>query len=176
MMLQAIFEIILAIVTFFIARQFWVCFKRDKFLRQVICNESYLESFISRDALDNPSPTIAPFARPNQIGYFINIQAVIEADRGSVRRIKVFFAIVLIAIAVSSYFLGMPYLIINTVVLLLGGLGSISQPAQESVLQHVLALALILRKWHIENPAECEQWIKQALTLRPLYSVVKRIH
>ena len=79
--MMLITEIILAIATYVIARQFWACFKRDKYLRQVMGNESHLESFISRDLLENPSPLMSLFAQPNDVGYFINIKAISAAGR-----------------------------------------------------------------------------------------------
>ncbi len=176
MMLQIIAEIVLAIATYVIARQFWACIKRDKYLRQVMSNESHLESFISRDVLENPSPMMALFAQPNEVGYFINIKAVSVADRASTRRIKGFSAVALIAVAVASYFVDPTYVIFNTVALFLAWLGPLSQPAQTSALHHVLALALIFHKWHMKDPAECEHFFEQALALRPLYNVVKKIH
>lgn len=173
---MVITEIILAIATYVIARQFWACFKRDKYLSQVMSNESNLESFISREVLENPSPLMSLFAQANDVGYFINIKAISVADRTSTLRIKVFCTIALLAIGTVSYFVAPSYLIINAFVLFLAGLGALSQPAKRSAMHHVMGLALILHKWHMKDPAECERFFQQALTFRPLYNVVKKIH
>ncbi len=169
-------EIILAIATYVIARQFWACFKRDKYLRQVMSNESHLESFISRDVLENPSPLMSHFAEPNDVGYFINIKAISAADRTSTLRIKVLCTVALLAIAAVSYFIVPSYLLINAVVLFLAGLGALSEPAKRSALHHVMCLAFIFHKWHMKDPAECERFFQQAFALRPLYNVVMKIH
>jgi len=176
MILKIIAEIVLAIATYVFARQFWACIKREKYLRQVLSNESQLENFITRDVLENPSPLVALFAQPNEVGYFINIRAISMADRASTRRIKGFSAIGLIAIAVASHLVDSTYIIFNTIALLLAWVGPLSQPAQTSALQHVLALALIFHKWHMKDPTECKQFFEQALALRPLYNVVKKLH
>ena len=119
---------------------------------------------------------MAQFAQPNDVGYFINIKTVSAADIASTRRIKGFSAVVLIAIAVASYFIDPSYALFNIIALFLAWLGPLSEPAKKSALHHVLALALIFRKWHKKDPAECERFFEQALALRPLYNVVKKIH
>jgi hypothetical protein len=117
--------------------------KRAKFLRAIICNQPFLEGFLSRDALANPSPMIKPFAQRNEIGYFVNINCVIEADTISQRRVKIPCALVLGAILVGSCFLGVPHLVINIVAFVLTSFAPISQSVQTNDLQYVLALALI---------------------------------
>ena len=174
--MMLIIEIILAIATYVIARQFWACFKRDKYLRQVMGSESHLEIFISRDVLETPSPLMAFFAQPNDAGYFINIKAISAADRASVLRIKVLCTIALLGIATVNYFVVPSYLLINVVVLFLARLGALSEPAKRSALHHVMGLALIFHKWHMKDPVECERFFQQALALRPLYNVVKKVH
>lgn len=176
-MLQIVAEVILAIGTFVVARQFWICFKRNSYLARVIRDESHLEGFITRDALDHPSAMMAMFAGSiDEMSYVNNIHIANVADRKSTYRMKVILAIVLMIIGTASYFLGVSYLIINTVVLFLAGLAPVSQPAQASALHHVSILALILYRWNLKDPAECEKWIGQAWTLRSLYNVVKKIH
>lgn len=169
-------EVLLAVATLFTGRSIWQLHKRAKFLKHVICNQPYLERSISPDALINPSPMIAPFIEQNQTGYFMNIKCVIEADRVLQRRVKIAFGLVLAAIFVGSYFIGVLYFIINIVLFSLTASAPISQRAQANALRHVLTLAVILRQWHLENSVECEQWVEQAWSLRPLYDVVKKIH
>jgi len=173
MLIHIAIEIGLAIATFFAGNPFWELRKRAKFLRQVIYNEPFLESFISRQMLANPSPLIAPFVEKNEIGWFLNIKCVMDADRTSQRRPAIFFALVLLSIFAASYFLGIPYLAINLVIFALLAFGSISQSAQTNALQHVLAIAIILDKWRLENPLQCEEWLEKAWSLRFLYKAVK---
>jgi hypothetical protein len=152
---------------------FWGLRKREKFLKQVISNEGFLEGFISRPILESASPMITPFAKKNEIGWVFNIKCVIDADRSSQRRTAGIAMLVLAAILTASWFLGIIYLAVNVIVFFLCALGSISQSARDNALQHVLAIALVLDKWRSENVSECEEWLGQASSLRPCYNAVK---
>ena len=173
MITKIVIEVVLVIITFFAGGLFWHLQRRGKYLAQIICNEPFLSQFVSRDALESASPMITPFAEKNQVGYFLNIKLVIDADRISQRRTKLIFLAILAAAFTGSYFLGVPYLAVSIVIFFLSGLGPLSPSVQSSALQHVLAIALILDRWRTENTAECEQWIEQARSLRPLYNAVK---
>jgi hypothetical protein len=167
-------EIFLAIVAFLIGGVFWQFQKRRRFLKQVVANELFLSQFITRSTLEAASPMITPFAEKNEMGYLLNVKVVIDADRISQRRVMLTFGVVLLAILLGSYMFGLAYLAINVVVVFLSALSPILQSTQSNALEHVLAIALILHKWHAENASECERWIEHAYTLRPLYSAVKR--
>jgi hypothetical protein len=174
MFLNIFIEIVLATATFILARQFWIVFKRNRFLKSRIINPVFLEVIITREALENPSPEISIYAKPNELGYFVNIHAANAADVASTRRIKLIYAILLVIVFIASYFLGIIYLVINTVVLLLAALSPISLPAKSSAYSHILSIAYILRCWHKKNSTECEKWVEQAWALRPLYDAVKK--
>jgi hypothetical protein len=80
---------------------------------------------------------------------------------------------IVVALLVGSYFLGPVYLAVSIVAFFVSGVGSIGSAARKNALDHILAIAYLLHRWHVEDPTACEQWIQQAYTLKPLYSVVK---
>jgi hypothetical protein len=167
-------EIVLIIATLFAGNMFWELRKRDRFLKQTISNQYFLEELITRQVLVNASQHqyIAPLVEKNEIGWFLNIQCVINADRDSQKKIVVQHAIVLLVILTASLFLGVPFLVINLIVFVLSQFGKISQSAQINVFQHVLTIALILDKWRSDNATECNDWIEKAPSLRPIYNAV----
>ena len=115
------------------------------------------------------------FAEPNEFGYLVNIEAISQADAGSIRAIKGVTASLLFAIFAGSFFLGLIYLIVNAAIVALANFGSLSQPAKASALHHVLAIAFICYKWQSKAPAECERYFNDAVAQRALYNVVKSI-
>ena len=137
---------------------------------------SLLESLLvlRRERLESPSPADVVFSQKNEIGYFINIKTVIIADRSSQRQVCFMFATILTGIFVGSFVLGVPYFAVNIVVFLLTAFGTISPSAKENAVQHVLSLATILHKWRREDAGGCDEWVKHASSLRPLYETVKK--
>src|SRR5665213_1350391 len=95
MLLRICAEIVLAISTYAVARQFWACGKREQYLKQVMSNEAHLESFISHAVLESPSPAMDYFAQPNQAGYGINLEAASAADKGATYRVRAFTCVAL---------------------------------------------------------------------------------
>lgn len=173
MVTNLIVEAIVAIITVMAGSLFWQLFKREKFLLRAIHDGPYLSQLISTSTLDNPSPLVAPYIERLPPGYFLNIQLVMASDRKAIRQNKVMFGCLAAAALVGSYFLGVPYLIINAIVFFLSALARVSQSARANAAQQLLTLAIILDRWHLENGIECEDWIKQAWSLRPLYDAVK---
>ncbi len=170
-------EIGLAAFIFLVGGLFWQFFKRTKFLRVAICSEPFLQEFVTRRALDSPSPMNNHFARrlsKDANGYALNIKIVLDADRISQRRFQSFVGVAVLAALIGSYFLGPGYFAINFGIFLLTALVPISQSTQMSALDQVLALALILHRWDLEDGDECARWIEQAWSLRPLYNSVKQ--
>jgi len=86
---------------------------------------------------------------------------------------KIVSGFVLLGVVLGSYFLGTVYLAINVIIIFLSAIPGISEPARDNALLQVLTLAVILDKWRAENATDCEQWIEQAWSLRPLYNAVK---
>jgi len=50
---------------------------------------------------------------------------------------------------------------------------SISTAARSDASENIFAIGLILHKWHLENAADCDQFVEQAYALRPVYEAVK---
>lgn len=175
--MNIIFEIIFAVVILLLGRHLWDCYKRDKFLGQVIVDESFLTGSISRNLLEleNPPPKIALFVDRSPLGYSFNVEAHLKADRIALRRVKTICIVVLITVVIASYYMGASYLVANIFLLLLIGFAPVSEQAKASALEHVLIVAIILHKWHRENPEECEVFVEEARVLRLLYNVVKHV-
>lgn len=187
-------ELGLMVATFFVANTFWQISKRARFLRRVIADESFLGQFICRRALEDAyaSPLIAPFAEKNAVGYFLHLKVLMDADDRSQQRVRVVTRVVLVAILIASWLVGLPYLVITITVFLLCAAVPIAESAKSNALQQVLAIALILYKWREENAVACEHWIRtgellgdvaarheeheavvgKASSLLPLYNVV----
>ena len=174
MLLHIIIEIVLALVIFLAAQAIWQIRKREKFLKHVVCNPPFLESIITRERLANPPERISIFAQKNEVGHILNMKCVVDADRASQRHAAMVFTVIVVVILIGSYFLGVVYLLINLVFLCLAASVPISRSAQSSALEHVFTIALILHKWRLENPSECDQWIDYAKSLRPVYDAVKK--
>jgi hypothetical protein len=172
MITHLVTEVVIGIVTLMAGSYFWQVYKRDKFLMRVIHDEPFLSQLIFTDALDNPSPMIAPYIEKLPPGYVLNIQIVINSDKVALRRTKIILGFVVAIALVGSYFLGVSYFVINTGIFFLSALARVSQQARASAAQQILTLAIILDRWRSENATECDQWIKQAWTLRPLYDAV----
>jgi len=150
MLVHIAIEIVLAMGTAVVSSLIWELRRRAMFLCDVMSNRSLLEAFfiLWREKFHNPPPAIAIFSQKNEIGYYINIKCVVDADRRSQRRVWIISSVILSWMFVGSYFLGIPYLVINIIVFFLAGLGSISPSAKNNAFQHVFALAVILYKWH----------------------------
>lgn len=173
MVIELSIEVILAIITLVAGSFFWQIPKREKFLMRTIHDGQFLSQLISARALDDPSPRVTAFTKRLPQGYALNIQMVISSDQQSLRISKIILGSVAIAAFVGSYFLGVPYLVLNLVVFLLPALAGVSRQARANAAQQILALAVILDRWRVENSTECEEWVKQAWSLRPLYDAVK---
>ena len=104
-------EIVLAIAILFVSSSFWQLAKRDKYLKEIIRNKSLLEHLIMRSNLDAPNPKYKVYAEKNEIGYFVNIQSVIESDRKTIKRLKNIFGLIGIAVTIASGTLGSTYFI-----------------------------------------------------------------
>jgi hypothetical protein len=167
-----VIEIVLGIITLMAGSLFWQLHKRGNFLMRAIHDGPFLAQIISPSALDNPSSMVAPYIEKMQPGYVLNIQILIDADTKTQRFSKLIFGFLVAAALIGSYIIGVTYFVINAVIFFLSGLASVSQQARANAAQQIMSLAVILDRWHSENAAECEQWIKLAWSLRPLYDAV----
>lgn len=173
MVTQLVIEVVIGTITLIAGNFFWQIHKRGKFLIRALHDTPFLSQLICRSALDTPSPVLATYVAKLQPGYVLNIQVVISSDKEALSRTKMIFGSMVAAALVGSYFLGVPYLVINVVVFFLSALAPLSQPARRSAAQQILTLAVILDKWRSENGTECEEFIKRAWAFRTLYDVVK---
>jgi hypothetical protein len=167
-----ILEVLLGIAALMAGSFLWQVFKRDRFLKRAIHDIAFLSQLISRDTLSNPSPAIEPYLVKLPPGYAINVQIVIKSDTAAIRRTKIILGFAVLVVLAGSCLLGIPYFLINTVILFLSAAAHVSQQARKSAEQQILTLATILDRWRSESATDCEQWIKQAWSLRPLYDAV----
>ena len=165
-------EVVLGAVALLAGSFLWQLWKRNQFLQRAIHDTDFLARLISPKTLDNPPSRSSPYLQELPQGYPLNLQLVIRADRKSTRFSKLIFGTLAIAALIGSYFLGFTYLVINVAIFLLAGLARVSEQARANAAQHILAIAVILDRWRTQNFADCETWIKQAWSLRPLYDAV----
>ena len=169
-----IFEVVLAVATLFLGNVWRQLSKRAKFLRQAVSNQSYLDRFISKEMLLHPPSRIEPYVSKNSVGYFINIDVLLKADRSSQRRPRVISSVCLLAVLGVSLYLGYAYLAVNLVLLSLLGFAPITESAKHNTLEQIVTLAVILYRWREENAVECDNWVTQARSLHTLYAAVRR--
>src|SRR4051794_21715387 len=100
MIIRITSEIMLAVVTFLAGGVFWQFPKRTKFLKAAMCSETFLREFITRGALESPSPMNAEFAQKftnDASGYVVNIKILFDADRISQRPPQMFLGAIVLA-------------------------------------------------------------------------------
>ncbi len=169
-----IVEVVLAVAALFLGNVWWQLRKRAKFLRQVASSQSYLDGFISKEILLHPPSQIEPYLSKNSIGYFINIDVLLKADRSSQRTPRVISSACLLVVLGASLYLGYAYLAVNLVLLSLLSFTPITESAKHNALEQIVTLAVILYRWREENAVECDNWVTQARSLHTLYAAVRR--
>lgn len=167
-------ELALAAGTFIAGGLWWQLRKRAKFLRHVLSNQSFLDFFITREILVNPPAQIWPYTQKNPIGYFVNIDVVVKADRSSQRVTKIISLVCLLLIFGFSLYLGYAYMAINFGLFCLVGFMPMTQPAKGNAVEQIVTLAVILYRWRTENSAECDNWVAQGRSLQKLYGSVQK--
>ena len=166
-------ELVLALVTLFAGTLWWQFRKRRQFLKQAIRDETFLSQLISREALLNPPSRLEPYLRKNSVGYFLNVDALRKADQRSQRIPRMLFSALLAAVLIASFYLGYWYMAVNALLFFSLVFVPIYSTTRFNAAEHVLTLALILYRWHMENPAECDHWVAQARSLQKLYLAVR---
>jgi len=174
MLMKIIIEIVLGIVMLFAGHTFWQLSKRKRFLKAAIQTPELLESLISREILSSPPPHLLVYVQNSKLGYALNIKCVLDADRASQRQVFIFSVFIIIAILLGSYFMGFVYLAINIAVFLIPMFEPISPSAKTNALEQILTIGLILHQWRIDNAKACDEFVKRAWSLRPLYDFVRR--
>src|ERR1035441_3052281 len=154
-------ELALATITFFVGGTLWQLHKRKSFRRVLFRSQPFLDRLISRKTLANPPSQIEPYLAKNDIGYFINIKAVVSADRRSQRLPQAVAFGALLLVLLGSFYLGYPFLAINVALICLLGFQPISHDAKLNACEHIVTIAAILYRWRAEDPNECDQWVGQ---------------
>jgi hypothetical protein len=173
-MVHILAKLVLLMATFFFGYLWWQLGKRAIFLKRILRSQPGLDTFISKEKLVNSHSRIEPYVPKNSIGYFINIDLVLKADHSSQRVPKVISSICLLLILGVSLHLGYAYLAINLGLLCALGFWPIEASAGGNALDQVLTLAVILYRWHEENPGECDKFVAEARSLQKLYGAVRK--
>jgi hypothetical protein len=174
LLFKIIIEVVFVALIFIFGTYFWQSIKRSRRIKEYITNISYLRNFISPQLFSHIPDRLSVFS--NKIGntsYVINIKFLMQSEKRS-SNIPRFISLILILIMLTvSYFFGIVFLIITLVIFLLFSLFPLSESGELSVCEHIEAFAYILYKWIEENPNECDDWVKDAYTIQPLYNAVK---
>ena len=172
MALTIVGELVLAALTFFLGGTLWQLRKRKVFLRSASVSQPFLDRFISRDALSNPPSQIEPYLAKNEVGYFLSIATVINADRHSQRLPGSIALGLLLLVLLGSLYLGYLSLAINVALICFLGFQPLSDAAKRNACEHILTLAVILYRCRAEDRAECDKWVGHVSALGNLYNAV----
>lgn len=168
-----VIEIVIGIIVLVAGSFFWQLHKCDKFLTHAIRDASFLSQLISPAVLDSPPPLVALYLEGLQPGHHIfHIDAALYSHQKTQLTLKILFGSVGAVALIGSYFLGIPYLVINTFLFVFSVLAPITHQARTNAEKQILALSVLLDRWHSENATECEQWIKQTSALWAVYNAV----
>jgi hypothetical protein len=168
-------HIIVALVTYLVARQFWACIKRRGYISQALRDVALLQRLVTREALRNVDHAqLFSQAEPKAF-YPLKIQALAQADQAATNKIKFVSGLILLVIAIGAYF-ATPYTLITFAVFtILASFGPLSRVVKNNAHVQALQLAVVIDKWRCEDAAGCESFFNEAVALRPLYNVVKTI-
>jgi len=172
MVLRILGEIALAVVAFFVGATLWQLQKRKAFLKGASTSEPFLGRLITRKTLANPPSQIEPYLAKNNIGYFINIEVVVSADRRSQRLPSIIALGGLLLILLGSFYLGYEFLAINVALICLLGCQPVSHAAKLNACEHIVTIAAILFRWRAEDPDGCDKWVGHVPALSELYKAV----
>lgn len=165
--------VVLALVAYVAGLTFWQVIKRAQYVRKTLANDYFLNQWITRKLLDSAAPELEFYLQKMPGGRALNIGVEVRSDQSSLQWMKVFSGVAAAAALIGSYFVGPIYLAVSVGVFCLAALGRVSDHAKTNALKHIVTMAVILDRWRTEDAAECEQWIEQTYTLRPLYDAVK---
>jgi hypothetical protein len=173
MLLKVFAEFALAVLTLIVGSVWWQLQKRKAFVREVVTDQVLLHQLIGKESLANPVPRTQ--SNPNALLPIQYFAIELTSDRKSQRIPALMSLVILLAVFVSSYFVGSWYLLTNVGCFLLLGLAPATESAKQSANGHVVALATILRRWRLENASECDAFVAPRDSLHKLYDAVKRL-
>jgi len=173
MILKVITEFTLILLTLAAGIIWWQLQQRRAFVKKVVTNEPLLREIIKDKALVSPHPQIRQ--NPSALLPIQYFAIELTTDRNSQRIPALMSLVILVAVFVSSYFVGRWYLLVNVGCFLLLGLAPATESAKQSANGHVVALATILRRWRLENASECDAFVAPRGSLHKLYDAVKRL-
>lgn len=174
-MLQFVIEIVLAPAVFCASSLFWQFRKRRRFVGTVGRSPVALEKFITREMLSNPPPLVQQFAQKNkQLGYALTLQSYLKADISTHLKMTLVFGLIVVAMLCGSYYLGVPYLIINGVLFVLTSFFPIIERMAVDAMEFHYTIAVILHNWRLEDRTEYEQLMSRTMNFRLICDAVEK--
>lgn len=170
---RVLIRVALAIVTWVLAGFFWPCWKRGRYLRQLVHDKEFLDNVLSPEFFKDPPMDVLEYTDRHPAGYEYNLLMLIESDRRSYRRTKLLFGVPLAAILVASVTLGWPYALVNGAVCALVGSFPLGESGKANAQIQVLSMAIVLHLWREENQAACDGWVGEVSSLGDLYERVR---
>jgi CheY-like chemotaxis protein len=168
-------EIALAIATVFASQTCWQMLKRRRFMARIFPLQHFWEEFLTAEKLNDSSAYVARITRESELGFVENIRLEAFAEVGVHRRVMLIAGTAMGIILVGGWALGSVYMVINVSLGVITAFEPLCRSARASATQHGLTLAIILHKWRKKDAAECDAWIDQTWSLRPLYEAVKNV-
>ena len=164
-------EIILVVIIYAASLVFWLTFKRQKYLLQVLSNKEHLQSFVSGDVFANPSQLMKHFAEKEVIDFSVNFILLNRSDKKTITYIKVAsMAILVLAIIIGAH-IYLIFILINIAISFASSKISLSDGAKKSTLHHILCLAYIIHTWDAKDRESCKKFFMRNDAFQKLYEV-----
>ena len=168
-------HIVVAVVTYFVARQFWACSKRRRYTVQILQDVGFLRRLVTREALRTVDQAQV-LSRPEPKAlYPLKIGALAQADQFATNKIRLVSGLILAVVAIAAYFVTPSALITFAVFAILASFEPLSRVVKNTVHIQALQLAVIIDRWSKEDSSGCESFFTNAVALQPLYNVVKAV-
>lgn len=168
-----VFEVILAVITFYAGKMTWQLFKRARFLKRIANSQVEMASSISSETLNAFSQKNPVYIKNGPGGLVGNISLLIDIDLTTQRRLKLLFGLVTVLALVMSAYVGSALLFINIPLFLLTGIFPLTEAGRRNARDLLMTLGAILYHWRKENQKECDEWIEQASSLKELYTLIQ---
>lgn len=174
--MRVLAEIVLALATLCFGGLWWQVVKRRRFLLSAVHDHACLEELVNPETLAFPPSRLLPYLRGGRADLrFADVDALRTADRRSQGAVRWLSLFALAAVGVASLYLGYRYLAFNGLLFATLSFLPVSASARANALEHILTLALILDRWHGENPAECDKFLASAKSLAELRIVMGHV-
>ncbi len=174
--IKVVIEIVLALTAVFAGTMVWGVRQKNKFLIQKANDQDFLDEFVDTLQREKPFSERAKDIEPLGYGYFENIALVTQATSRADRSLQRLGVLLLAAILILSYFLGVWSVAVNVMVFILVSFIPLSEAQVRNALTSILEAAQILYKWNEANPGECQELMEETQSLKKIHKAIKRIN